>query len=140
MAPKARFFQAGFFATLAIALIVPTSPVRADPVTLSCRIDGADTSSEALTLRINYATGLVEQLGPSGNPYTNRIAPNASISDNAIVWSAELLDTGLETPVPMVWKGTIDRLSGTGWEEFSREPDWHPHRTNFTCREATQKF
>lgn len=137
MAPKSKFSQASLFATLAITLIVLASPVHAEPVTLSCR---TDTGSETLTLRINYATGLVEQLGPSGDPYTNRIAPNASISDNAIVWSAELMDTGLQTPVPMVWKGTIDRLSGTGWEEFSREPDWHPHRTNFTCREATQKF
>lgn len=140
MALESRFFQASFFATLAITLIVQASPAHAEPVTLSCRIDGADTGSETLTLRIDYATGLVEQLGPSGNPYTNRIAPNASISDNAIVWSAELLDTGLETPVPMVWKGTIDRLSGVGWEEFSREPDWTPYRTSYTCREATQKF
>lgn len=142
MAPKSRLFQTNFSTAslrstaLAIVLIVLASPVRAAPVTLSCRVgEGSDT----VTLRINYETGLVEQLGPSGAPYTNRIAPNARISDNAIVWSVQLLDTGLQTPVPMIWGGTIDRLSGTGWEEWSREPDlWNVQRTNLTCREVTK--
>lgn len=141
MAPDFRYFRTSFSAALllsaALALVVPASPVRADPVTLSCRSDVA--GSETLTFRINYATMLVEQLAPSGKPYTNRIAPNARISANAIVWSAKLMDTGLQTPVPMVWEGNIDRLSGTGWAQWARELDgWHPHRETFSCREATK--
>ncbi len=142
MTPKSGFIQTNFSTTLmssavlGIALIVQSLPAQAAPVTLSCRYgEGSDT----ITLRIDYATGLVEQLGPSGKPYTNRIAPNARISDNAIVWSVQLMDTGLETPEPMIWGGTIDRLSGTGWEEWSREPQlWNVKRTNLTCREATK--
>lgn len=144
MAAKSGFKQASVpaillrGAALAIALIVSASPtLAAEPVTLTCR---TDAGSETQTLRINYATGLVEQLAPSGKPYTNRIAPNARISENAIVWSVKLMDTGLQTPVPMIWEGTIDRLSGTGWTQFSREPDWHPSRVSITCRQATQKF
>ncbi len=117
-------------------ILTSMGSAHADSVTLSCR---TDAGSESLTLRINYATGLVEELGASGNAYTNRIAPNASITNNAIVWSANLMDTGLQTPVPMVWEGTIDRLSGTGWASWSREGR-HMGRESFTCREATQKF
>jgi hypothetical protein len=115
-------------AALAVALIVPASRARANPT---------DAGSETLTLRINYATKLVEQLGPSGNAYTNRIAPNTRITDNAIVWSANLMDTGLQRPVPMVWEGTIDRLSGTGWTQWFRE-GMHMSRESFTCREMTK--
>jgi hypothetical protein len=142
MTLKPGFLQANFPATLlrsavlAVGLIVLASPApaHADSVTLSCRPDGG---SESLTLRINYATGLVEQLGPSGNAYTNRIAPNARITDNAIVWSADLMDTGLQTPVPMRWEGAIDRLSGTGWAQWFREGNFM-NRESFTCREATK--
>ncbi|MDI1301930.1 MAG: hypothetical protein PSX71_08500 [bacterium] len=119
----------------ALALLIVASAAHAEPVTLSCR---PDTGSDTITLRIDYSSGLVEQLAPSGNAYTNRIAPNASISTNAIVWSAKLMDTGLQTPVPMQWEGTIDRLSGTGWTSWSRSPDWTPYRETFTCREATK--
>jgi hypothetical protein len=144
MAPKSGLKPACVPATLlrgaalAIALIVPASPtLAAEPITLSCR---SDTGSETQTLRINYSTGLVEQLAPSGKPYTNRIAPNARVSANAIVWSVKLMDTGLKHPVPMIWEGTIDRLSGTGWTQFSREPGWQPYRVSVTCRKATPQF
>jgi hypothetical protein len=91
MTPKSGLFKARFFGPLlhstglALALVVLASPARAESVTLSCRVD---TASEAITLRIDYATGLVEQIGPSGQAFTNRTAPNARISANAIVWSA----------------------------------------------------
>lgn len=139
-----RFFRAGVStvplrsAALAIAFIASTSPaLAAGPVTLTCM---TNPGGESQTLRVDYATGLVEQLSPSGKPYTNRIAPNARISDNAIVWSVKLMDTGLQTPLPMIWEGTIDRLSGNGSTTFSRAPDWHPYRVSLTCRQATQKF
>jgi hypothetical protein len=122
-------------AGLGLALIVLTAPARAESVTLSCRNgDGPET----ITLRINYATRLVEQIGPSGQAYTNRTAPDARISDNAIVWSVTLMDTGLANPVPMIWEGTIDRLSGTGWTRWSREPYMNHYRENLTCGVATK--
>ena len=118
-------------AALAIALIVSASPtLAAEPVTLSCR---NDAGSETWTLRINYATGLVEQLAPSGNAYPNRVA-TATISPNAIIWLNQTTEH---------WKGRIDRLSGTGWSQWARLSSGGGHGPleedlTFTCREATK--
>lgn len=122
---------------IGIAIIVTVTPASADSVTLSCRDEANAVTS---TLRVDYSTNTVEELGPSGEAYTNRIAPNATISSNAIVWSAELMDTGLANPVPMIWAGNIDRLSGTARTEWSREPDWSVYTQNFICRPATPIF
>jgi hypothetical protein len=122
-------------AALAVALVLQASPVLAQTVTLSCQVDGG---SYTHTYRINYGTGLVEELGPSGQAWTNRTAPNAKISANAIVWAADLMDTGLQTPVPMHWEGTIDRLSGTGWTWWSRQGLVMGPTENFTCSAATK--
>lgn len=143
MKTRDKLFQTDFpsfflqTAMLGIAIIATALPAHADSVTLSCRDEANAVTS---TLRIDYSTNTVEELGPSGDAYTNRIAPNATISANAIVWSAELMDTGLANPVPMNWAGNIDRLSGTAWTQWSREPDWIPYTQNFTCIPATQKF
>lgn len=115
-------------------------PVDRTQVTLSCtQIDHRPgTAPDVITLRISYATGLVEQLAPNGKAYTNRIARNARFSETAIVWTAKLMDTGLAKPVPMTWGGTLDRLSMTLKEEWDREPYGHtPQRTNYQCRVAT---
>lgn len=141
MAPKSRFFQAGFFAALAITLIVQASPVRAEPVTLSCR---TDTGPATWTLRINYETGLVEELGPSGEAYSNRIA-TANISPNAIVWSIDQPSSyrsgdDVVHQTTEHWEGHIDRLSGTGWIQAYYESLYHHGPVSLTCREATQKF
>lgn len=142
MATKFRFFQASFStallrsAILAIAFLVPASPARAEPVTLSCR---SDAGPGTWTLRINYATGLVEQLSPSGNAYTNGVA-TATISPNAIVWSIEYLDDGTTPPTTAHWEGHIDRLSGTGSIQFYRVDFYHYDPVSVTCRQATQKF
>jgi len=146
MASKSRFFQAGFSAALlrsvalAIALIVTASPARAEPVTLSCR---TDASPATWTFRINYATGLVEQLAPSGNAYTNRIA-TATISPNTIAWSIDQ-PSSYRTGDDVIhqttehWEGHIDRLSATGWMQ-SHQGDFPANIVDFTCRQATQKF
>ncbi len=147
MTPESRFFQASFSAAvlrsaaLAIALLVLASPTRAEPVTLSCR---ADAGSETLTLRINYATGLVEQLAPSGKAYTNRVA-TAAISQNAIVWSIDqpssyLTGDGVTHQTTEHWEGRIDRLSGTGWTQSHQEGLYRNLPVDITCRQATQKF
>ncbi len=146
MTRKSRYFQVGFSATvlrcaaLAIALIVTASPARAELVTLSCR---TDVGSETFTFRINYATGLVEQLGPSGNAYTNRLA-TATISPNAIIWSIDqpssyLTGDGVTHQTTEHWEGHIDRLAATGWVE-SHKGDFPTHPIDIICRQATQKF
>ena len=65
-------------------------------VTLSCIQTDAKpgTAPETWTLRIDFSNRRVEELGPSGKAYENRIAEDARISENAIIWSAELMDTG----------------------------------------------
>ena len=146
MVPKSRFFQANFSvallrnAALAIALIVTASPASAEPVTLSCRTDDGPAT---WTFRINYATGRVEQLAPSGEAYSNRVA-TATISPNAIVWSIDqpssyLTGDGVTHQTTEHWEGSIDRLSATGWMQ-SHQGDFPTNVANFTCRQATQKF
>ena len=148
MAPESRFFRANFSTAalrstaLAIALLVQASPARAEPVTLSCRFE---EGQETLTLRINYATGLVEELEPTGKAWTNRIAPNASISPNTIAWSIDqptsyLTGDDVRHQTTEHWAGHIDRLSGTGWIQSYRETRYPPNPVNITCRQATQKF
>jgi len=147
MTPHSRFTRAGFSATLlrsaalAIALLVPASPARAEPVTLSCRTDAGPAT---WTFRINYATGLVEELAPSGKAYSNRVA-RATISPNAIVWSINqpssyLTGDNVRHQTTEHWEGHIDRLSGTGWIRSYYESLYHNEAVNITCRQATQKF
>jgi hypothetical protein len=141
MTPKSRLFQASFStallrsAAIAMALIVSASPaLAAGPVTLSCqpnetKLNGVrqpDDTGSTLTLRINYATGLVEQLAPSGKAYVGGVA-TADISPNAITWS--------EYNAP--FRGKIDRLSGTGWIEHNSSPV-DRYYVSFTCREVTK--
>lgn len=140
MTPKSGLFQASFSAALAIALLVQASPVRAEPVTLSCRADAGST----YTLRINYSTGLIEELAPSGNAYTNRVA-TATISPNAIIWSIDqpssyLSGDDVRHQTTEHWEGRIDRLSGTGWVRSYYESLYHHLPVDVTCRQATQKF
>ena len=137
MTLKSRFFQAKFStAALAIALLVQVSPAHAEPVTLSCR---TDEGSETYTFRINYATGLVEQLAPSGNAYNNRVA-TATISPNEIIWSIDQPTAGRPSyQTTEHWEGHIDRLSATGWVRSYYE-DRVIGGIDITCRQATQKF
>jgi hypothetical protein len=146
MAQVSRLFRTSFStsllrsAALAIALLVQASPARAEPVTLSCR---TDAGSQTWTFRINYATGRVEELGPSGEAYTNRIA-TATISPNAIIWSIDQ-PSSYRTGDDVIhqttehWEGHIDRLSATGWMR-SQQGDFPTPAVDFTCRQATQKF
>ena len=134
MIPKTMWFPAGV-AKLALgsllALATTAGTAHAQPTTLTCGQTGhtPGSTSQTTMLRIDFATGLVEELGPSGTP-TNRIAPSARVSSKSIRWSARLLDTGVQ----MIWEGAVDRLSGKGWIKVSREPDWRPYRTSVACR------
>jgi len=130
---------------LALAIIlwlaVAAVPARAESVTLSCR--AADDGPATWTLRIDYGKSPVEELGPSGNTYTNRSAPSARISDNAIVWSVTFLDDTITPPSTAIWEGNVDRLSGTGSMSLHRARYSVPgqdHATRVTCRQVTQKF
>lgn len=109
---------------------------RTEPIILSCRYDNSDAS---FTLRVNYATGLLEQLAPSGNAYSNRVV-TATISANAIVWSKEFLDDGTNPPSMYHWEGNIDRLSGTG-SIVAYRPDYNPYAAYpVTCRRGAPQF
>ncbi|MDI1301933.1 MAG: hypothetical protein PSX71_08515 [bacterium] len=146
MKQKYGFFQEGHSATflcsavLAMAFIVQASPAHAEPVTLSCR---SDKDTATFTFRINYTSGVVEQLAPSGDAYTNRIA-TATISPNAIIWSitqpsSYLTGDGVTHQTTELWEGHIDRLAATGWTQH-RQGDFPTNVESFTCRQATQKF
>ena len=115
------------------ALLV--SDAAAKPVTLSCQSD----AGAVWTLRIDYATGLVERLAPSGAVYKGWSA-TASVSDNAIVWSKEFQDEGTAPPSTMHWEGNIDRLPRTGSFREYRPEFYHYDPVSVTCSEATPKF
>lgn len=107
------------------------APVAAEPararvergVTLSCRYESGGT----FNLRINYESGLLEELAPSGNALDGWTV-TASVGQNSISWSKEWLESGTEPPSTMHWEGTIDRLSGSGWILLYR-PDFGYART-----------
>jgi hypothetical protein len=147
MAQKSGFFQANFSAALlrsaalAVALLVHASPARAEPVTLTCR---SDAGPATWTFRIDYATGMIEELAPSGKAYANRVA-KATVSPNAIIWSIDqpssyLTGDNVRHQTTEHWEGHINRLSATGWVRSYHESLYHSDAVNITCRQATQKF
>lgn len=104
---------------------------------LSCQHSGGTGS---YTFRVNYATGVVELLSPSGAPYEGW-ATKATISNHEISWSTEWRDEGTTPVSTMHWEGSINRLSGAGWSVifrpgFGMRPDPLP----LTCRSGAPLF
>lgn len=85
---------------------VDVASASAESVILSCQPE--DRAWTTFTYRVNYATGLVEELSSNGNVY---MAFTADISAIAIVWSKEWRSKYGEN---MLRAGNIDRLSGAG--------------------------
>ena len=105
-----------------LALAMAAAPAHADPTTLSC----TSTKGPSYTLRINYVTGLIEELGDNGGVIVS--AP-ADISANKIVWGERAQSN---------WRGFIDRLAGTGMIYEYRDNIIFNHR--ITCRLGTPVF
>ncbi|MCE9651430.1 MAG: hypothetical protein K8R18_17560 [Parvibaculum sp.] len=109
----------------------------AKTVTLSCQGD----DSVAYNLRINYDSGLVEQLGDNGSAYTG--TATANISDTTIVWSTDypssyLTGDEVRHDTTAHWEGRIDRLSGTGWFQRYLEDLYHNNPVSISCHEASE--
>jgi hypothetical protein len=125
-----------------VALALAAGPAHADSVTLSCR--RADETPGTWTLRIDYSSGRVEQLNPSGEAYNRRVVA-AKISPNTIVWSIDqpasyLTGDNVRHQTSEHWAGHIDRLSGTGWLESYYEAQFHYLPIDVTCRQAKKIF
>lgn len=120
------------------------APVAAPPAkapvergaTLSCQY----ASGGSINLRIDYESGFLERLAPSGNAFDGWTVV-ASIGPNSIRWSKEWLESGTEPPSRMQWEGNIDRLSGAGWTMMDR-PDYTTGRQQMTitCQKGTPRF
>lgn len=128
MAPKARFFQAGFSAALAIALLMSASPAHAEVVTLVCKNEsGSFGTDDSFTLQVDYDRKIVGLLRSDGT--ANYSAP-AMITEGSVEWGPSY-----ET---RVFAGSLDRLSGKGSVVW---PSADPFaRMSGPCRRATQKF
>lgn len=102
-----------------------------ESVVLSCQPD--DKAWTAFTYRVNYATGLVEEISSDGSVY---MTFTADVSANAIVWSKEWISKHGEN---MLRAGNINRLSGVGQITVT---GLNGDRVGLavTCRRATQKF
>ncbi len=132
-------FKGFALSALSLALALVAGPARAESVVLSCTTDAGPAT---WTLRIDYATGLVEELGSSGAAIRSA---TASISDNAIVWSSDapttyLTGDGVTHEATAHWEGHLDRLSGTGWIQAYLEELYHNDPISVGCRPGAQKF
>lgn len=121
-----------------LALALTPGPAYAEQVTLSCRMEFQYGGEASATYRIDYATGRLEQIGPSGNAIRT---VTATVSPNAIVWSIDQPTSyrtgdGVTHQTTEHYEGRIDRLAGTGlvWTQEGNQP---ARTATLTCRQAT---
>jgi hypothetical protein len=132
----------GTFAGIGTGLALLVSPAVAETVTLSCRSDAAPAT---WTFRIDYATGLIEELGASGAAIRSA---KASVNANTIAWSVDnagsyITGDNVTHAVNQHWEGRIDRLSGAGYTQAYDSDNQYTGAAiamPFNCRHATQKF
>ena len=144
MAPKHRLFQARFSATLlrsaalAISLLVPASPTRAEVVTLICQneFSGLGKWGSSFTLRIDYDRKIVDFLLSDG---TVALTSVATISESDVRWYWDNSKWDYESDKAQGFMGGLNRLSGEGWAYFATR-QVAQHNMSGPCRRATQKF
>lgn len=142
MAPKSRLFQASFSAALlqsaalAIALIVPASPVRSETLDLACASTG-EGPSHNIRLKIDTDRRIVMEIGLSGAFGEFNSPPYAAtISEQFIKYEGPGAGNSDYLQV-----GTIDRIAGTYNRILTHKASGHTAaNSNYACRRATQKF
>jgi hypothetical protein len=135
-------FKPFVFAASFLALAMAAGHAYAQTVTLSCRY--TENGGGAFTYRVDYATGRLEELGPSGTAYSNRIV-TATISPNAIVWSIDqpssyMTGDNVTHKSSEHWEGRIDRLATTGWVQSYDYGLYHYPGVSVTCSKGEAKF
>ncbi len=138
MAPESRLFQANFSAALlrsaalAIALLVPASPARAEVVTLVCQQESVGAFTESggsFTLRVDYDRKIVDLLRSDG---TVRLSAAAMITVGDVQWETDLTKAH-------AFMGILNRISGQGSATYWDDRNLM-HQMSGPCRRATQKF
>ena len=120
------------------SVFLALAAVPASAVTLSC---AASTGATA-TLRIDYASGLIEELGSNGAAFRSA---TAQISPTTIVWSTDYpggytTGDGVRHDSSVHWEGRLDRNAGTGFVWSYVEDLFHDGSTAVSCEEAKTKF
>jgi hypothetical protein len=132
MTPKSRFFQASFAAALAIALIVPASPARAEVITLVCTNESSGGGS--FTLRVDYDRNIVDMPNSADMPNsigTAYYSAAATITKDDVTWDIN---------TDRIFRGSLNRLSGQGTVSFAKNDGSRTLGLSGPCRRATQKF
>lgn len=142
MAPLSRFFRASISAallrnaTLAIALLMPTSPVQAEVVSLFCQAE----SGGSFRLRVDYDQKTVTELRDDGTPGQTMAA---TITEGTVTW--EVVKENVEVFKGRFGRfktsGSLNRISGQGTVTYWRmDTEQGPYGMSGPCRRATQKF
>jgi hypothetical protein len=127
-------------ATLAIALLLSVSSVRAEVVTLVCQQESGDS----WTIRVDYDRNAVDMLRGDGSAMY--YAP-ATITQGAVQWevneASSVKASPDHAPAGYFFSGSLNRLTGQGRVIYSaRYKNGQPASVNMSgpCRRATQKF
>lgn len=116
-----------------IGLMMTPTPARAEAVTLVCQAE----LGLSFTLRVDYDRKIVDLLRSDG---TAQYSAAATITEGAVEWNTVIVNSG-----GYVFRGSLNRLSGQGWEQHPEV--WNDGRSRAAsqilfgpCRRATQKF
>ena len=129
--------RAKHLALSSVFLALAAAPASA--VTLSCT---TSTGSAAATLRVDYGSGLIEELCSNGAAFRSA---TAQISATTIMWSTDYPGSygsadGVTHDSSVHWEGRLDRNAGTGYLRSYYENLYHGDGTAVSCEEAKTKF
>jgi hypothetical protein len=142
MALESQFLKASYSSALprslalAIALIVPALPARAEVVTLICQqeqLPGNSLWGDSFTLRIDYDRKIVDWLRSNG---TALLSATATITEADVQWG----DRAEISKGDKFFSGSLNRLSGQGRVYFKHLEQNSSYTMSGPCRRATQKF
>ena len=124
--------------SLLLAATIAVRPAMATPVALVCAYEDGRFP---VTLRIDYATGVVEQLRDTGEPQYR--ATGAQVTASAIVWNytepqiGNYADGRRYNTVFHFW-GRIDRSTGAGEIQIYRDETYGEKPDRIRCRLAPE--
>jgi hypothetical protein len=151
MALKSKFFQASFSTTvlrsaaLAIALLIQTSPARAETLALTCESTAEGSGTQFYRSPVKFQVDLDQRIIRFLDSGGSTIASTTDVLSNSRTHSVRITDSSIKWLLAdsegfPYFAGLIDRDSG------NTEVSWVSKSRAFSnvfqgrCRRATQKF